>query len=281
MERRVHKIMRTVGIIGIGKMGLPMVRHLLARGFSVAAYDLDPARTEEAATLGARACADPGELAAASDLVIVVVGFDNEVLDVLSAPGAVLERARPGTVIAVASTVRPETMQDIEALARNTGKNLPVLDIPLCRGEPAAEAGKLLLLAGGDEAVFETCRPAFACFANDLHRLGGLGAGQVGKMVNNLLLWACVSANYEGLKLGEALGVDPELLRQALLKSSGNNWALETWLQPRPAPWAEKDMTIVLHEADRTRVSLPLCGVVKEVIKGIKVEGSLAADRRP
>jgi 3-hydroxyisobutyrate dehydrogenase-like beta-hydroxyacid dehydrogenase len=273
--------MNTVGVIGIGKMGLPMVRHLLAGGFSVLAYDIDPARTKEAAALGARSCTDPGQLAARSDLVVLVVGFDEEVLAVLSGEDGVLDGARPGTVIAVASTVRPETMQEIEALARETGKDLPVLDIPLCRGEPAAEAGKLLLLAGGDESAFESCRATFACFASDIHRLGGLGAGQVGKMVNNLLLWACVSANYEGLKLGQALGVDPDLLREALLKSSGQNWALDTWLQPRPMPWAEKDMSIVLHEADRCRVTLPLCGVVKEVIKGIKIEGTLAAGRRP
>ena len=72
---------------------------------------------------------------------------------------------------------------------------------------------------------------------------------------------------------------DPEVLRAALLKSSGNNWALETWLQPRPMPWAEKDMSIVMEEADKARLSLPLCGVVREVIKGIKIEKGLPDPR--
>ncbi len=152
---------------------------------------------------------------------------------------------------------------------------MDVIDAPLCRGEPAAEAGKLLVLVGGDEAVVERCRPVLSAFCSDVFHVGGLGSGQIGKMINNLLLWACVSANWEGLKLAGALGVDPEKLRQALLLSSGNNWALETWLLPRPMPWAEKDMAIVMEQADKARLSLPLCGVTREVIKGIKIERGL------
>jgi 3-hydroxyisobutyrate dehydrogenase-like beta-hydroxyacid dehydrogenase len=164
-------------------------------------------------------------------------------------------------------------MRDVERLAAQKG--VGVIDVPLCRGEPAAEAGKLLVLVGGEEGVFARCRPALAAFGDDVIHVGGLGAGQIGKMINNLLLWACVSANAEGLKLAEALGVDPEKLRQALVLSSGNNWALETWLQPRPMPWAEKDMAIVMEHADQARLSLPLCGVTREVIKGLKIERGL------
>ncbi|HWG03917.1 MAG TPA: NAD(P)-dependent oxidoreductase, partial [Beijerinckiaceae bacterium] len=171
------------------------------------------------------------------------------------------------------STVSAETMREVQDLAAQKG--VDVIDAPLCRGEPAAEAGKLLVLVGGDAAVVERCQPVLSAFGSDVFRVGGLGSGQIGKMINNLLLWACVSANWEGLRLAEALGVDPEKLRQALLLSSGNNWALETWLLPRPMPWAEKDMAIVMEQADKARLSLPLCGVTREVIKGIKIERGL------
>jgi 3-hydroxyisobutyrate dehydrogenase-like beta-hydroxyacid dehydrogenase len=268
-----------VGVVGLGKMGLPIARLMLAAKHEVAVYDVQPAAVEAAVRLGAIACADPREVATRSDLMIVVVGFDSEVIEVVEAENGLLAGAGQGAIIAVASTVLPETMLRLAETASKAGKGLDVLDIPLCRGEPAAEKGELLLLAGGDRQAFERARPALQCFANDLYLLGGIGAGQVGKMINNLLLWACVSANYEGLKLGEALGVDSEVLREALLKSSGRNWALETWLQPRPMPWAEKDMTFVMHEADECRLSLPLCGVIKEVIKGIKIEKGLAAPK--
>jgi 3-hydroxyisobutyrate dehydrogenase-like beta-hydroxyacid dehydrogenase len=265
-------MIKRVGVIGLGKMGLPIVRHLLARNHAVAAYDVDPQAVAKATALGATGCASSREAAMRSELVIIVVGFDNEVRDVLAGGDGVFAGAASGAVIAVASTVYPETMQTIAADADKQSKDLAVLDIPLCRGEPAAEAGKLLMLVGGDAGVLERCRPAFACFADDIFLLGGHGAGQVGKMINNLLLWASVCANHEGLKLAAALGVEPETLREALLKSSGRNWALETWVQARPMPWAEKDMAIVMHEADNARLSLPLSGVIREVIKSVKRE---------
>jgi 3-hydroxyisobutyrate dehydrogenase-like beta-hydroxyacid dehydrogenase len=269
-------MIKEVGIIGLGKMGLPMARHMRAKGFEVAGFDLSRERMGMAAELGIRVCASPREVAAASDLVIIIVGFDSEVMQVLNGENGIFAGARKGTVIAVASTCYEETMHVIAAEAAKQNKALAVLDMPLCRAERAAEEGTLLLLGGGEQALFDRCRPVFSSFCTDIEVLGGLGAGQVGKMINNLLLWACISANYEGLKLGAALGLDTERLRQALLKSSGRNWALETWNTHRAMPWAEKDMTIVAHEADRFRMSLPLSGVVKEVIKAIKVEKGFA-----
>ena len=264
-----------VGMIGLGKMGLPMSRHLVSRGFEVAGYDIDAQRVAMARDVGVTACTSARAVAERSDIIIIVVGFDAEVLSSLAGEDGIYAGLRPGGVIAVSSTVLPETMREIAHDAEALGRGYGVIDIPTCRSDRAAEEGTLLVLGGGSSDVFESCRHVFSSFATDIDHLGPIGAGQVGKIVNNLLLWACISANYEGLKLGAALGVEPEVLRQALLKSSGRNWALETWLEPRPMPWAEKDMTIVAHEADVARVSVPLCGVVKEVIKGIKIERGL------
>jgi 3-hydroxyisobutyrate dehydrogenase-like beta-hydroxyacid dehydrogenase len=272
-------MIEAVGIIGLGKMGLPMTGHMLKAGLKVAGYDLDAARVAEAEKRGATACSSPREVAEQSDLVIVIVGFDSEVNEVLFAENGIFAGARENAVIAVASTVYQETMLEIGEAAEKLGKGLRVLDMPLCRSERAAVDGTLLLLGGGDPKVFEECNKAFSSFASDIRVLGGLGAGQVGKMINNLLLWACISANHEGLKLGEAMGVDPEVLREALLISSGKNWALETWHLERAMPWAEKDMTIVMHEADRFRLTMPLSGVVKEVIKGVKIERGYASPK--
>jgi 3-hydroxyisobutyrate dehydrogenase-like beta-hydroxyacid dehydrogenase len=155
---------------------------------------------------------------------------------------------------------------------RLAGTGIALLDMPITRGEAAAEAGKLLVMVGGDAVAFETCRPALASFASSIYHVGQLGAGQVGKMVNNLILWACISANHEGFKLAEQLGVDAERLRMALLDSSASNWALQTRPETSPMPWAEKDMRIVLSEADRLSLSVPLCGVVTEVVKSVKRE---------
>jgi len=256
-------------MLGLGKMGAPMARHLVAKGYNVSGYDPVDGARQNAAALGVTICRSPRDVAQASELVIVVVGFDHEVETVMYGPLGVMEAARPGLIVAIASTVAPRYAKRLAERASERG--VVLVDAPLARGEAAAVAGKLLVFGGGDETAFAACRPAFGTFASDIFHLGPAGAGQVGKMVNNLILWACTSANDEGLRLGEALGVDAEKLRAALHHSSAQNWAMDQRAELSGMPWAEKDMSIVLHEADLARVSLPLCGTVKETIKGLKI----------
>lgn len=260
---------KKIGVIGLGKMGGPLARHLTAGGYDVVGYDVIPAAVEAVADAGIVMAGTCAELAAECDLVIVGVGFDSEVEEVIFGDTGIMAGAKDGLVLAVASTIAPATMKAIAD--RVAGKNITCLDIPMCRGEQAAIDGELLLMGGGDKATFDACRPAFATFAKDLYYLGDLGAGQVGKMVNNLILWACISANTEGMALANALSVDAVALREALLDSSAHNWAMDVQADKWEMPWAEKDMSIVLKEADAARLSLPLCGSVKEVIKGIKI----------
>jgi len=268
---------RNVGIVGLGKMGLPMAKHLLAKGFHVAGCDpVEQARTAARAA-GVSIADSPGEVARLSDLVIVVVGFDSEVEAVVFGKGGIAEAAKRGLIVALGSTVAPRYAIQLAERLASSGTTL--LDVPLARGEAAAVAGKLLIYGAGDEQAFAACRPAFSAFASDIFHLGAAGAGQVGKMVNNLILWTCISANDEGLRLGEALGVDAAKLKAALSHGSAQNWAMDSSAERSGMPWAEKDMSIVLHEADLARLSLPLAGTVKEVIKGLKIRLGLGLPR--
>ena len=263
----------TVGILGLGKMGGPMAKHLIAKGFSVLGYDPVPAACAQAAAEGVRVLATAREVASACELAIVVVGFDNQVEAVVYGKDGIVEGARAGLIVALGSTAAPQYTRTLAA--RLATRSITLLDIPLTRGERAAVEGRLLILGAGDEAAFEACKPAFSAFASDIFHLGPAGAGQVGKMVNNLILWACTSANDEGLRLGQALGVDPEKLRAALHHSSAQNWAMDFRAEDSGMPWAEKDMNILLREADMVRLSMPLAGTTKEVIKGLKIRMGL------
>jgi 3-hydroxyisobutyrate dehydrogenase-like beta-hydroxyacid dehydrogenase len=271
---------RRVGLIGLGKMGLPIGRHLVQRGFEVTGFDVSRTALKAAASAGIQPVNSPKSVAAASELVMIVVGFDSEVESAMFGENGVLAGAGEDAVIAIASTVAPSTMQRIAAKLPASPK-VTLLDIPLCRGEGPAQEGKLLIMGGGDKAAFDTCRPAFSAFATSIYHLGPVGAGQVGKMVNNLILWACISANEEGFKLAGTLGVGREVLREALIDSSAANWSLVTRPEESPMPWAEKDMTIVLKEADAARLSLPLCGTVKEAIKTVKFERNWPTPKAP
>ena len=262
-----------VGILGLGKMGAPMARHLLARGYSVAGYDPLEAARRNARELGVSVLESPREVARAAELVILVVGFDYEIEAALFGDAGIAHAARPGLIVALGSTVAPRYVRRLAGRLRDLG--IVLLDVPLARGEAAAVAGKLLIYGAGDEASFEACRPAFGAFASDIFHLGAAGAGQVVKMVNNLILWACIVANDEGLRLGEALGVERARLQAALHHGSAQNWAMDHAAERSGMPWAEKDMSIVLHEADLARLSLPLSGTVKETIKGLKIRMGL------
>jgi 3-hydroxyisobutyrate dehydrogenase-like beta-hydroxyacid dehydrogenase len=261
-------VTQRIGIVGLGAMGRPMARHLIAKGFSVCGCDPVASAQEKAAALGVTIVASPADVARASDLVLIVVGFDAQVEKVFFGEQGLLSGARAGLMVAMGSTIAPSYARRLAERVKS--HELILLDMALTRGEPAAEAGEMLILGGGDEAVFEASRPVFSAFASDIFNLGPFGAGQVGKMVNNLILWSCMAANDEGLRLGQALGVDQETMRAALVHSSAQNWSMSARAESRPTPWAEKDMTIVLHEADGAHLSLPLCGLVKEVIKDFK-----------
>lgn len=271
----IHK----VGIVGLGKMGGPMAKHLLAKGFNVSGCDPVDAARQNARALGVTVLDSPSAVAQASELVIIIVGFDHEVEGAIWGKNGVAEGARNGLIVALGSTVAPHYSKNLSKRLQKTG--ITLLDIPSARGEAAAIAGKVLLFGGGDPQVFEACRPAFSAFASDIFHVGPQpGAGQVAKMVNNLILWACISANDEGLQLGAALGVDADRMREALRHASAQNWAMDNRAELSGMPWAEKDMSIVLHEADLARLSLPLCGTVKETVKGLKIRMGLGLPAR-
>src|SRR5258705_1207139 len=193
------KAIETVGILGLGKMGGPIAGHVLARGFKVIGYDPVARLREQAAAQGVPGAASARELARSSDVVIVVVGIDSEVEEVIFGRDGVLEGATPGLVVALGSTVAPRYSKRLAS--RLAEKGLVLLDIPLARGEAAATAGKLLIYGAGDADTFELCRPVFGAFASDIFHLGPAGAGPVAEMGDKLILLAWIAVNDEGLRL--------------------------------------------------------------------------------
>lgn len=259
-----------VTVVGLGKMGLPMARNLRRSGFTVLGIDVREESRARARDEGIEVVATPAAAAARSAMTLVVVGFDDQVRDTFSGDGGLLSAAAAGHIVAVCSSVEPRTVMEVAQRAAATA--VDVLDTPVARGEPAAEDASLLILCGGPDAVVDRAEPVLRAIGSDLHRLGPVGTGQVGKMLNNYLLWTAVVANRETMRLGARLGVDLDALREVLVASSGNNWALETWTRSRPMPWAEEDMRVVLQYAADVGLPLPLAGLVGAQIAAIKVE---------
>ncbi len=253
-----------VGIIGVGRMGQPMVKHMLAHGYEVTAVDISTDNLARVAAMGAKTADTPAALGKACDFVILGVGYDDEVNDVTMGPNGVLAALGPGSIIAVSSTVAPDTVKALDVEARKRGCD--ALDAPICRGRWFADEGKLLALFGGRDEVVARGRSVYSTFASDIAHLGDVGHGQVAKAMNNMLLWVTSIGLIEAGQVAASAGIDLPRLRDALMLSSGKSQALEDWDQTS-FTWALKDMQIVSKMADQAGLSLPIAGAVKELVK--------------
>jgi 3-hydroxyisobutyrate dehydrogenase-like beta-hydroxyacid dehydrogenase len=257
---------KTVGVIGAGRMGLPVIGHLVRNGFTVGAYDIDPAQRDAVVKSGARWAASSSALARESDAVLVCVGYDRELRELMSSDG-LLDGLRSGTIVAVLSTVHPRTVQELSEVAARRGIHL--VDSTVARGGRAADAGTLLAFLGGSADVAERLKPVFATFASDIVHVGGVGAAQVAKAANNLVMWACVIANHEALALSKRFGIDVDRLREALGMGSADNYALRHWGE-HTMDWAEDDMAIVRSMAQEVGIHLPQAGLNSELCPALK-----------
>lgn len=257
---------RSVGVIGAGRMGQPIIGHLARKGFAVSVHDIDPGKRAAVEARGGRWLDDAGALAREADAILICVGYDRELRELLSERG-LLEHARRGTVIAVLSTVLPGTMRELAERARRPG--IPVVDATVCRGGWAADEGTLLSFVGGGAEVVARLRPVLAAYSSDIVPTGDVGSAQVAKAVNNMIMWACLVADHEGLALAHRHGLDVDALRKALLTTHSTNGALEHWGRQTMA-WADDDMEIVAALAKERGLALRQAEAVREICRTLK-----------
>lgn len=213
-----------VGFIGLGSQGGPMARRIVGAGYPTTLWARRPASLEPFAETAAKVAGSPAELAAASDLVCLCVLGDADVDETTGGAHGLLAGLKPGAVIAVHSTVHPETCRELAKKA--AAQDVSVIDAPVSGGGPAAAKGRLLVMVGGDADVVERCRPVFETYADPVVHLGDLGSGQTTKLLNNLLFTANLGTAATALTLGRALGVLPDRLTEVISRGSGNSFAL-------------------------------------------------------
>jgi 3-hydroxyisobutyrate dehydrogenase-like beta-hydroxyacid dehydrogenase len=246
-------------------MGTAMGMHLLAAGVPLTVYDPVAEARRALVQRGAAEGSDPGEVAGQSDLVLVVVVDDAQVREVVP---SVLERAQQGAVLAICASVRPDTCREVADAAGAGGVH--VIDAALVGGERGAEEARLVLFCGGAEEVIDRVRDACEPFADSVVRVGEIGAGQAAKTANNILLWACIRADVEALRLARALGVEPAKLREALALGSGANRPLAEWGKHR-LRWPQKDLEVALEVAKEAGVELLLVEQLPRLMQDLSV----------
>jgi 3-hydroxyisobutyrate dehydrogenase-like beta-hydroxyacid dehydrogenase len=256
---------KNTGVIGLGAMGYQMARHMVNKGFAVAGYDLASDAMKRAKAAGVEVVGNAAEVGARAEIVIVMVATDGQVEDVIVRSG-LLDRLAKGSVICVSSSTSPETAKELETVCNMRGIGL--LDTPVVLGQEAADNGTLTVFCGGDAGAFEKAKPVLSAFGANVLHVGASGMGQLTKTANNMLLWACMSANYEVLTLVKKMGADVPKMIAALQHSSGANWSLERWGRGT-GKWAEKDMDVALELAQAAKVAMPLSALVDQLMKGI------------
>ena len=273
--------MAKLGFLGLGIMGHPMARNLLRAGHDVALWSHTAAKAEQLAAEGkGLACVTPKQVAENADCIFLCVGDTGMSEKVLTGPGGVLEGAKPGAVVADASTIAPAASRAIGE--KLSGQHVHFLDAPCTGSKPGAEKATLTFMIGGDKDVFDRTKPYFDPMGKQFYYCGGPGMGLQAKLTQNLILSNIMQAFNEGMALSTKGGIDPELMLEIL-----DNSAAKSGLISFKAPyvfkgdfstnfatkWMHKDITLALDSAREMDIPLPLTSLTQQMFRAAMAMG--------
>ena len=252
-----------VALLGTGIMGAPMARNIAAAGFKVAVWNRSP---EKAEALGdvARVAKSIADALADADAVITMVADGGAVTDLYFGAGGAADAARPGTLFIDMSSIVPAVARDHAERLGQMGH--AHIDAPVSGGEAGAIAASLVIMAGGEESDFERAKPVFEAMGR-LTRVGGHGAGQAAKLVNQAIVGVTIGAVSEGLLLAERTGCDPAAVREALMGGFATSRILElhgqrmldrNWTPGGAVRMQLKDLENAVAAAEEAGLALPL-----------------------
>lgn len=223
--------MTTVAFIGLGNMGGPMAQNLLSAGMNVQVFDLNKSATQALQAAGATVASSLTEVISGASAVITMLPAGKHVRSVyLGAEGGqtgLLELVKPGTFLIDCSTIDPESARLVAKAAME--KELEFVDAPVSGGVAGAKAGTLTSIVGGTQAGYEHAQSILHHMGKNVFHAGQAGDGQMAKICNNLMLGILMSGTCEALNLGIENGLNPKVLSDIMLQSSGRNWALELY----------------------------------------------------
>jgi 3-hydroxyisobutyrate dehydrogenase len=262
-----------VGFIGLGDQGGPMAEVIAAAGHTLYVWARRKEALAQYVARGAIACDEPAELAGLVDHLGLCVLAEGDVRELLLDRG-VLAKLKPGSVIAIHTTMAPEGCRRLAAVAAERGVDL--IDAPVSGGREAALVRRLLALVGGEPAAVQKAMPVLRSYADRVLRIGPVGAGQTAKILNNLLLNANLAAAHFVLEYGQALGLDRAQLRAILLQGTAASTALD-WLDRavvpgrHPATLGRKDIQLALDLATATAVPAEIQIIARSALRGREV----------
>jgi len=274
--------MAKLGFLGLGLMGYPMARNLAKAGHHVAVWSNTASKAKRLASVeeNAAACDTPAQVAERADYVFACVGNTDMSVEVLTGENGVIDGAKPGTVVADASTISPAASREIGK--KLSAKGIHFLDAPCTGSTPGAINAALTFMIGGDQHIFEKTKPYFEAMGKQFYYCGGPGLGLQAKLTQNLILANLMQAFNEGLVLSTKGGIPPELMLEIL-----NNSAAKSGLIAFKAPfvfrrdfttnfstkWMHKDIGLALESAQEMGLPMPLTSTTEQLFQAAIAEG--------
>ncbi|MDR3673413.1 MAG: 2-hydroxy-3-oxopropionate reductase [Holophaga sp.] len=269
-----------IGFIGLGIMGKPMSHNLIKAGYELVVMDLNQASVAELAAAGAETAKSAREVAERSDIIITMLPNSPQVKAVVLGDDGVLAGARKGSVVIDMSSIAPLVSRELSVLL--AGRGVDMLDAPVSGGQPKAIDGTLSVMVGGPEKVFERCYPIMKAMAGSVVRTGEIGAGNITKLANQIIVALNIAAMSEALVLATKAGVEPELVWQAIRGGLAGSTVLDAKaplvMDRKFNPGFRvnlhiKDLANVLETSHQLGVPLPLTASVMEMLQAIKTDG--------
>jgi len=270
-----------VAFIGLGVMGYPMAGHLQSAGYAVCVYNRTPAKAQQwVAQHGRTHAATPAEAARGADIVFCCVGNDDDLRSVVLGEQGALAGMSAGSVLVDHTTASADVARELYAVADQQG--VAFLDAPVSGGQAGAENGVLTVMVGGDQAAFDRAQPAIDSFARAVRLMGGSGAGQLTKMVNQICIGGLVQALAEGLHFAKQAGLDQHAVIEVISKGAAQSWQMENRYKSMidsqfdfgfAVDWMRKDLGIVLSEARHNGAKLPVTALVDQFYADVQAMG--------
>ena len=219
--------MTKIAFIGLGNMGAPMAVNLVKAGHQVRAFDLIPASLQSFVAAGGKQASSAKEAVEGAEVVISMLPAGKHVSELYSSEDGLLAQLPKGCLVIDSSTIDATTARQVGATALKAG--IDFIDAPVSGGVSGAEAGTLSFIVGGEAACFARAKPILEAMGKNIFHAGGVGSGQIAKTCNNMLLSVLMAGTAEALQMGIENGLDPKILSDIMVKSSGRNWALEVY----------------------------------------------------
>ena len=263
---------KDVAFVGLGVMGYPMAGHLAAAGHRVRVYNRTASRT--AAWLGdheGAAAATPREAADGNDIVFMCVGNDDDVRSVALGEDGVFAGTGPGAVVVDHTTASADLAQELESVGGGAG--VAFVDAPVSGGQAGAENGQLTVMCGGAQQAFDTVAPVIDCYAKSVRLMGGAGAGQLTKMVNQVCIAGVLQGLAEGLHFAEKAGLDVDAVVDVISKGAAQSWQMDNRAATMArrefefgfaVNWMRKDLDMTLAASRKLGARMPLAALVDQ-----------------